>query len=111
MLPSPPAQDPELQDIVGKRWTSPPSQDTHLHPSTEQPELLPNTDRETPQPLPSTQQPIYVTAKDSFLGAFMFLSEKFRISIRMFVGKCFKLLNHSERMLWWMNPSKVLRLQ
>jgi hypothetical protein len=46
-----------------------------LHPSTEQPELLPSTDRKTPQPLPSTQQPVYVTARDSLSSGF-FVSEQ-----------------------------------
>jgi hypothetical protein len=55
MPPSPPAQDPKLQDIMGKRSPSRPAKDTHSHHSTKQPELLPSTDRETPQPLPSTQ--------------------------------------------------------
>jgi hypothetical protein len=57
---------------MGKRPPSPPAQDLHLHPSTKQPELLPSTDRETPQPLPSTQQPVYVTTKDSLsIGFFV----------------------------------------
>jgi hypothetical protein len=70
MLPSPPAQDPresatpppaqdtqelEVQDSTGKGPPSPPTQDPHSHPSTEQPELLPSTERETPQPLLATQ--------------------------------------------------------
>jgi hypothetical protein len=54
--PSPPAQDPELQNNMGERAPSPPAQDSHSHPSTEQLELLPNTDRKTPPPLPSTNQ-------------------------------------------------------
>jgi hypothetical protein len=47
----------------------------HLHPSTEQLELLPNTDRET-QPLPSTQQPIYATVRNSLSSDFFVLREK-----------------------------------
>jgi hypothetical protein len=39
-----------------------------LHPSTKQPKLLPITDR-----APSTEQPIYVTAKDS-LSSGLFVS-------------------------------------
>jgi hypothetical protein len=38
---------------------------TNSHPFIEQPELLPSTARDTPQPLPSAQQSVYVTAKDS----------------------------------------------
>jgi hypothetical protein len=74
--PSPPAQDPKLQDTTGKRSSSPPAQDTDSHPSTEQPELLPSTDRETSQPLPSTQQPVYVTAKDSLSSGFYIFGQK-----------------------------------
>jgi hypothetical protein len=55
---------------------SPPAQDTHSHLSTEQPELLPSTVRETPQPLPSTQQPIYVTGKDSLSSGFYVFGQK-----------------------------------
>jgi hypothetical protein len=64
-LPSPPAQVPEQQDTKGKRSGSPPTKDKdlqdttvkmppppvedfHLHPSTKQPKLLPNTDRAPP---------------------------------------------------------------
>jgi hypothetical protein len=36
----------------------------------EQAKLLPSTDTETPQPLPSTQQPVFVTAKDSLSSDF-----------------------------------------
>jgi hypothetical protein len=74
--PSPLAQDPELQDITGKRLPSPPAQDTGSHPSIEQPELLPSIDRDTPQPLPSAQQPIYVTAKDSLSSEFSVSGQK-----------------------------------
>jgi hypothetical protein len=49
----------------GKSPPPPPAQDLNLHPSTEQPELLPNTDRETHKPLPSTQQLVFEVAKDS----------------------------------------------
>jgi hypothetical protein len=55
---------------MGKRSPSPPAQDTHSHPSTKQLELLPSTDRETPQPLPSTHQSVYVTTKDSLSSGF-----------------------------------------
>jgi hypothetical protein len=41
-----------------------------LHSSTEQLELLPNTDRETHKPLPSTQWLIFVPAKDSLSSGF-----------------------------------------
>jgi hypothetical protein len=69
--PSPPAQDKKLQDITGKRPPSPPTIDLRSHPSWEQPELLPSsTDRETHQTLPSTRQLIYVTAKDSLSSGF-----------------------------------------
>jgi hypothetical protein len=74
--PSSLAQDPELQDITGKRLSSPPAQDTGSHPSIEQPELLPSIDRDTPQPLPSAQQPIYVTAKDSLSSEFSISGQK-----------------------------------
>jgi hypothetical protein len=70
------AQDPELQDIKGKRLPSPPAQDPHLHPSIEQPELLPSTGRETPQSLPSTQQSVDVTAKDSLSSGFYVSGKK-----------------------------------
>jgi hypothetical protein len=68
--PSPPTQDLDLQDTMGKRMPSPLDQDTHSHPSIKQLELLPITDRETPQPLPSTQQLVYVTTKDSVCSGF-----------------------------------------
>jgi hypothetical protein len=55
---------------------SPPIQDLHSHPSTEQLGLLPSTDRETPQPLPSTQQPVYVTVKDSLSSDFYVFGQK-----------------------------------
>jgi hypothetical protein len=47
-----------------------------LHPSTKHLELLPKIDRETPQPLPSTQQLIYVTAKDSLSSGFYVFRQK-----------------------------------
>jgi hypothetical protein len=53
-----------------KRMSSPPAQDPHSHLFIEEPELRPNTDRETPQPVPSTQQPVYVAAKDSLSSGF-----------------------------------------
>jgi hypothetical protein len=74
--PSPPTPDPELQDTTGKMLPSPPAQDTHFHPSTEQLELLPSNDRETPQPLPSTQQLVYVIAKDSLSSGFYVFGQK-----------------------------------
>jgi hypothetical protein len=49
---------------------SSPAQDPHSHLFIEEPELRPNTDRETPQPVPSTQQPVYVAAKDSLSSGF-----------------------------------------
>ena len=70
MPASPPAKDKELHDTTGKSPPPPPAQDLNLHPSTEQPELLPNTDRETHKPLPSTQQPIFEDAKDSSSSGF-----------------------------------------
>jgi hypothetical protein len=45
------------------------------------------------------------------LVAFLFPDRKYRTSIRMLVDKCSKLLNHSERRLWWMNPARIMRLQ
>jgi hypothetical protein len=39
----------------------------------------------------------------------LFLGRKFRTSIRTLVDKCFKLLNHSKRRRWWMNPARILR--
>jgi hypothetical protein len=76
---TPPAQvphNPELQDIMRKRLSSPPAQDPHSHPSIEQPELLPNSNRETPQPIPSTQQSVYVAAKDSLSSGFYVFRQK-----------------------------------
>jgi hypothetical protein len=55
---------------------SPPAQDTHFHPSTEQLELLPSTDRDTPQPLPSTQKLVYVISKDSLSSGFYVFGQK-----------------------------------
>jgi hypothetical protein len=73
---SPPAEVPALQDTKGKRLGSllakdKELQDLHLHPSTKQPELLPNTDR-----VPSTQQPIYETAKGSSSSGFFVSGQK-----------------------------------
>jgi hypothetical protein len=45
------------------------------------------------------------------LVAFLFPGKKFRTLIRMLVDKCLKLLNHSERRLWWMNPTRIMRPQ
>jgi hypothetical protein len=42
------------------------------------------------------------------LVAFLFSSRKFRRSIRTLVDKCLKLLNHSERRLWWMKPTRII---
>jgi hypothetical protein len=124
MLPSPPAQVPELQDTKGKRPGSPLAkekdyhetmgkgpppplaEDLHLNPSTKQPELLPSTDR-----APSTKKPVYESAKDSSSSGFLFLGRKFRTSIRMLVDNCLNLFNHSERRLWWMNPARIIRPQ
>jgi hypothetical protein len=110
MSASPPTKDEELHDTIRQRPPPPPpsTQDLHLHPSTEQPKLLPSTNRETHQPLPSTQQLVYVTAKDSSSSAFLFLGRKFRTSRRTLVDKCFKLLNHSERRLSWMNLVRMM---
>jgi hypothetical protein len=89
VLSSPPAQVPELQDTKGKRPGSPPAKykdlqdtmgkvpppplvkDLHLHPSTKQPELLPNTDRASP-----TQQPVFEVAKDSSSSGFFVSRQK-----------------------------------
>jgi hypothetical protein len=54
----------------------PPAQYLHLHPSIEQLELLPSTDRETHQPFPSTHQPNFVTAKDSSSSGFFVFRQK-----------------------------------
>jgi hypothetical protein len=59
-----------------KRLSSPPAQDPHSHPSTEQPELMPNSNRETPLPIPSTQQSVYVAAKDSLSSGFYVSGQK-----------------------------------
>jgi hypothetical protein len=75
MTPSPPAQNPELQDTMGKRLPSP-AQDTHSHPSIEQPDLLPYTDKETHLPLPSTQHLVYVTTMDSLSSDFYVFRQK-----------------------------------
>jgi hypothetical protein len=72
---SPTAKDKELHYTTGKRTPSPPAQDLHLHPSTKQPELLLSTDRES-QPLPSTQQQVYATAKDSLCIGFFVSRQK-----------------------------------
>jgi hypothetical protein len=53
-----------------KRPPPPPAQDLHSYPSIEHPERLPSTNRETPQPLPSTQQAVYVIAKDCLSSSF-----------------------------------------
>jgi hypothetical protein len=45
-------------------------EDLHVHPSTKQPELLPNTDRA------STQQPVYETTKDNSCSAFFVSGQK-----------------------------------
>jgi hypothetical protein len=70
-LTSPPAKEKELHHTTGKRPPPPPTQDIHLHPSTKQPELLPSTNR-----APSTQQSVYVTAKDSSSSGFFFFEQK-----------------------------------
>jgi hypothetical protein len=72
MPTSPPTKDKEFHDTMGKRLVSHPAKDKELHgttwkrppfapaqvlhsePYTEQLELLPSTDRGTPQPDPST---------------------------------------------------------
>jgi hypothetical protein len=61
---------------MGKRTPPPPAQDLHSHPSIEQPELLPSTDRETPQPLPSTHLSVYVTTKNSLSSGFYVSRQK-----------------------------------
>jgi hypothetical protein len=97
------AKDKELHDTTGKRPPPPLAQDLHLHHSTKQLELLLNTDR-----APSTHQLVYVTPNDSLSSAFLFSGRKFRTSIRTLVEKGSKLLNHSERRLWWMNPARMM---
>jgi hypothetical protein len=98
----------ELHDTMGKSPPPPPAQELKLHPSTEQLELLPSTDRESHKPHPFTQQPVFETDKDSSSSDFFwFLGKKFRTSIRTLVDKCFKLLNHSERRWWWTNPARI----
>jgi hypothetical protein len=66
----PPPKERELHDTTGNSPPPPPAQVLHLHPSTEQPELMPNTDRETHKPLPSTQHPVFEAAKDSSSSGF-----------------------------------------
>jgi hypothetical protein len=68
---SPPAKDKELHDTTGKRPPPPLSQDLRLHPSIKQPELLPSTNRAS-----STQQSVYVTAKDSSSSGFFVFEQK-----------------------------------
>jgi hypothetical protein len=72
---SPPAKEKELHHTTRKRPPPPHAKDLHLHPSIEQPELLPNTDRKTHHPLPSTQWSVYGTAKDNSSSGF-FVSEQ-----------------------------------
>jgi hypothetical protein len=68
---SPPAKDKDLQDTTRKRPPPPPVEDLNLHPSIKQPKLLPSTDR-----APSTQQPVYETAKDSSSSGFFISRQK-----------------------------------
>jgi hypothetical protein len=75
-LASPPAKEKELHDTTWKRPPLPPAQGLHLHPSTEQLELLPSIDRETHQRLSSTQWMVYVTIKDSSSSGFFVSGQK-----------------------------------
>jgi hypothetical protein len=72
----PPAKDKELHVTMGKSPPPPPAQDLNLQPSPEQPELLPNTDRETHKSLPSTQHPVFEAAKDSLSSGFFVYGQK-----------------------------------
>jgi hypothetical protein len=73
---SPPAKDKELHDTTGKSPPPPLAQDLNLHPSTEQLELLPNTDRETHKPLPSTQHSVFNATKYSSSSDFFLSRQK-----------------------------------
>jgi hypothetical protein len=52
-----------------------------------------------------------VTAKDSSSSGFFVFGQKVQKLIRTLVDNCFKLLNHSERRLWWMNLARMMRPQ
>jgi hypothetical protein len=111
-MTSPPAKDKELHDTTGKRQSPPPAQDFYVHPFTEQPDLLPSTDRETYQPLPSTQQPVYVTAKDSSSSGFFVFEQNVQNIDKNACRKMFRALEpFRKRRLWWMNPTRMMRLQ
>jgi hypothetical protein len=83
---------------MGKRPPSP--------PSTEQPELLPNTDREAPQALPSTQQPVYVTAKDSLSSDFYVSGQKVQNIDKNACRQMFKALETFRNEVLVDEPSK-----
>jgi hypothetical protein len=98
MPPSPPAQNQELQDTMGKRPPSP--------PSIEQQELLPRTDRDTPQPLPSTQQSVYVTSKDSLSSDFYVSGQKVQNIDKNAYRQMFKALEPFRKEVLVDQPSK-----
>jgi hypothetical protein len=101
-LDSPPTKDKDLQDITGE-IPSLPVEDLHLHPSTKQPELLPRTAR-----APSTQQPIYETAKDSSSSGFFVSWQKVQNIDKNACRQMFKALEPFRRRLWWMNPVRIM---
>jgi hypothetical protein len=64
-----------------------PIEDLHLHPSTRQPELLPNTDRS-----PTIQQLVFETAKDSSSSGFFVFGKKVQNIDKNACGQMFKAL-------------------
>jgi hypothetical protein len=117
-MPSPLAQVPELQDTKGKRPGSPPTkdkdfqdttgkmppppvEDLHLHPSTKQPELLPNTDG-----APPTQQPIYEIVKDSSSSDFFVFEQKVQSIDKNACRQMFKVLEPFRKDIVVDEPSK-----
>jgi hypothetical protein len=100
-LGSPPAKDKDIQDTTGKRPPPPPTEDLHLHPSTKQPELLPSTDR-----APSTQQPIYETAKDSSSSGFFIFGQKVQNIDKNACRQMFKALEPFRKEVMVDEPSK-----
>jgi hypothetical protein len=103
---SPPAKDKELHDTTGKSPPPPPTQDLNLHPSIEQLELLPITNRETHKPLPSTQQPVYETAKDSSSSGFFISRQKVPNIDKNACRKMFKALEPFRKEVVVDEPSK-----
>jgi hypothetical protein len=84
----------------------PPAQDLHLHPSTEQPELLPNTDRETHKPLPSAQHPFFEAAKDSSSSGFFVSRQKVQNIDKNACRQMFKALEPFRKEVVVDEPSK-----